>query len=529
MQYVLKGKVRSIQLGACRQLLSLIILLVIAASSLNSCTDKDNDSCALWMDIDDTPQNTIKYLLSSRAQVLDTKYEDIVFSIFLQDTCFTIDTRVIPLIEYMETGKGMGLWLVNGKAATESELIRIESKQCFPNLSISSDGRLTINGYLSNYSLNKSLVDVVINKQECVWAVARNGFYLSFYRANGSNVTIPIVDTPEHLVPDYFIDSLISKEVKADNLIKDLPADDFTRFVFFTDAHWYGGNQKHSPAIIKHIVDYTSIKRVLFGGDVITYNTVSSKGALDEGKQFHDAFSFLGGSFYCLFGNHDDNTLGQVDKPERHLSEEQVYSYLQSQMTNVSYWDYYNFYYDDPVSKTRFLCFDTGRWYESQLRGSIFKTAQFAIESLSAVPQGWHIVAASHLWTDLVDAKTAETQESEYVRPIIEILENYNLRKKSSFSFGKTSINYDFSTANSIIEYCLGGHTHTDAIIHSKMGLPIITVTCDGQVQVPGNISFQTGTINEQCVTIVVNDYQGRKVHVCHIGRGEDADVDMWR
>lgn len=69
---------------------------------------------------------------------------------------------------------------------------------------------------------------------------------------------------------------------------------------------------------------------------------------------------------------------------------------------------------------------------------------------------------------------------------------------------------------------------HFDAIAYSQGELPLITVTCDGQVDVAGGAPYDTGTINEQCVTIVVNDYQNRKVNILHIGRGEDVTVNMW-
>lgn len=335
------------------------------------------------------------------------------------------------------------------------------------------------------------------------------------------------VESSDLIVPDYFINHVTEKEMQWRDNVKMIPAEDKLSYIFFTDAHW-GRNQKHSPAIIKHIVDYTSIKYVLFGGDANTGSTETVQGTLNIGYQFHDAFSFLGSKLYCLFGNHDDNSTGQPSMTERHLTEEQVYDFLQSQMTNAHYWDYYNFYFDDPVSKTRFICLDTGRLFESSLRASILKTARFVIEALSVVPDGWHIVAASHIWTSLKSFETGEMKESPVVRPIIEILENYNFREKSSFKYSGETLDYDFTHAGATIEYCIGGHTHSDGVVMSKYGLPLIIVTCDGQQEVAGGAPYQTGTINEQCVTIVVNNYKEREVQILHIGRGNDVTIPMW-
>ena len=335
------------------------------------------------------------------------------------------------------------------------------------------------------------------------------------------------VESSDLIVPDYFINHVTEKEMQWRDNVKMIPAEDKLSYIFFTDAHW-GNNQKHSPAIIKHIVDYTSIKYVLFGGDANTSRTETVQGTLNIGYQFHDAFSFLGSKLYCLFGNHDDNSTGQPSMTERHLTEEQVYDFLQSQMTNAHYWDYYNFYFDDPVSKTRFICLDTGRLFESSLRASILKTARFVIEALSVVPDGWHIVAASHIWANLKSIETGEMKESPYVRPIIEILENYNLRNKSYFKYGGETLDYDFTHSGATIEYCIGGHTHSDGVVMSKNGLPLIIVTCDGQQEVAGGAPYQTGTINEQCVTIIVNNYKEREVQILHIGRGNDVTIPMW-
>ena len=256
--------------------------------------------------------------------------------------------------------------------------------------------------------------------------------------------------------------------------------------------------------------------------------TDTPQGTLDIGFQFHQAFSFLGPKLFCVFGNHDDNSTGQATSFERHLTEDQVYAFLQSQMTNVHYWDYYNFYYDDLNSKTRFLCMDTGRFYEASLRGKLTKTAKFAIESLMEVPNGWHIVAASHIWCNLRNYDTGETAESVYIRPIIEVLENYNLRKKGSFTYNGETLEYDFSNVGAVVEYCIGGHTHGDAVVPSRKGLPLIIVTCDAQQEVAGGAPYDTGTVNEQCVTIVLNDYQNKEVNILHVGRGEDLKTKMW-
>lgn len=468
-------------------------------------------------------QEALSYIIDNRLQVFDVNYTNNHLTIKHNKGSVEIDTNSLPFLCLNDRS----YWTINGKVLSNKLLTDDTGNHIFPTLDFSSDGFLVIDGIKSNYSLIGNLQNDNLFKDSDICAVARIDSILCVYNYNGNRKVIPIIESPNHILPDYFFDHVVEKELAAEDYVKKIPTLEQLSYVFFTDVHW-GRNQKHSPAIIKHIVDYTSIDYVLFGGDVNTTHTETIQETLDIGYLFHDAFSFLGSRLYCLYGNHDDNSTGQPSLTDRHLSEEQVYNYLQSQMTNVHYWDYYNFYYDDIKTKTRFICMDTGRLYNTKFREASYKTAQFAVECLSNVPEGWHIVAASHIWTNLKDFKTGEIKESVYVRPIIEILENYNLRKKSVFSYGKNSFEYDFSDAGAVVEYCIGGHTHSDGMVLSEKGIPLINVTCDGQQEVAGGAPYKTGTINEQCVTIIVNDYQDKLVKIFHIGRGEDVTINMW-
>lgn len=467
-------------------------------------------------------QTSLTQLIDSRSQVYDVGISKNSIIVTLKDSTIRIDTESFPFLS-VNTNE---CWTINNKELTNVRVYIEDGQISFPDLLI-HDGNLYVNGIITNFSWKPKTSDAIAASDEWIFAAAKANDYICFYRSNGVKVILPIIDNANFVVPDYFFDSLVTKERLSEEIAKGLPSEQQHRYIFFTDAHW-GRNQKHSPALIKHIVDYSGINQVLFGGDANTSFTDTPQGTLDIGFQFHQAFSFLGPKLFCVFGNHDDNSTGQATSFERHLTEDQVYAFLQSQMTNVHYWDYYNFYYDDLNSKTRFLCMDTGRFYEASLRGKLTKTAKFAIESLMEVPNGWHIVAASHIWCNLRNYDTGETAESVYIRPIIEVLENYNLRKKGFFTYNGETLEYDFSNVGAVVEYCIGGHTHGDAVVPSRKGLPLIIVTCDAQQEVAGGAPYDTGTVNEQCVTIVLNDYQNKEVNILHVGRGEDLKTKMW-
>lgn len=469
----------------------------------------------------DKSQHVLNHIIDSRVQILNCYYDNNRIHIKYKDILIKIDSSVLPFISLDE----QGYCLINGRRIYDEKYEYLQVEPIFPSISISQDGFLIIDDITTNFRWRNTSLNSILSYNNCFVALAKINSQICVYNIDNLNVILPVIDKPDHIVPDYFFDHLVLKEKQAQELVENITPENKLSYIFFTDAHWEN-NQQHSPALIKHIVDYTNINTVIYGGDANTNRTETIEETLNIGFQFKDAFSFLGANLLCLFGNHDDNSTGQELLSNRHLSEEQVYSYLQSQMTNVNYWDYYNFFYDDPVSKTRFICLDTGRLYVFPEK--ILKTATFVIECLSSVPDDWHIVVASHIWLNLKNFDSNESYESSYVKPIIEILENYNIRSNSTFRYGNVEIPYDFSDAGAIVEYCIGGHTHADAVVFSQLGIPLVTVTCDGQQEVAAGAPFETGTINEQCVTIVVNNYKTDEVSIYHIGRGNDVKFKMY-
>lgn len=501
-----------------KQTHTVLLFVLMLAVCITACTEKYIEE----LDNVKFEENLTK-IIDSRVQVLDVMYSDGCLTLVLKEKIIKIGTKTLPFVSIDK----QGYIEVNGKRFLRNKLTHSIDNQVFPHVSISRDGYLLIDGFKSHFKWNDTSLEAILSRDTKFLAVAKSGSYICFYSTDDNNIIIPIADSSNYIIPDYFFDNVVEKEKLSEESIKNISEEEKYRYVFFTDAHW-GRNQQHSPAIIKHIIDYSGIDRVIYGGDANTSSTENIQGTLDIGFQFKDAFSFLRHKMLVLFGNHDDNSTGQVSLKDRHLSEEQVYSYLQSQMTDVCYWDYYNFYYDDPITKTRFMCLDTGRFYEYSFLMKLPKTAQFVIECLSSVPDDWHVIVASHILLKLKSFEKGDAEESAVIRPLIEILENYNFRLESEFSYDGEVIPYNFSTAGATVEYCIGGHIHADAVVYSRKGIPLITVTCDGQQEVAGSLPYDTGTLNEQCVTIVVNDYQNKEVGVYHIGRGADLKINMW-
>lgn len=455
--------------------------------------------------------------LQSKIQLVGFSYDHGTISIVLgngQTYYFSDDyTPVLSIVgDY---------WMIN----SEVSFIKVEFDEQDnvrnPVLSIGDNENWWLDGSDTGVKVKKNQERAQIE----ISYIIKSGNVITLVHEDGSKKDLSIISDPGLIVPEYYIEMLSEKEDLANDVIYRAGKDQAS-FVFFTDAHW-GQNSHRSPALIQHIINNTPITRVIFGGDVITTSTSTIEEALEIGRSFERSFSFLGNNLFCLYGNHDNNSDGQVDQSELHLTEQQVYSFLQSQMDNVNYWDYYNYYFDDTISKTRYVCLDTGRFYYKQFRDASAKTADFLVEVLNSVPHGWHIILSSHLWCGLqIVEGVKECFLSSYIKPFITVADDYNARKAGVFKYGNEAIAYDFSKVDSKIEFCIGGHNHRDGLVYSDGGIPIVIVTTDSWRTINGEVA-KDGTVSEQAVTIVVADYLTRKLNLFRIGRGEDRIIPL--
>lgn len=325
-------------------------------------------------------------------------------------------------------------------------------------------------------------------------------------------------------VPKYFESQLKSKEESINKAISEASGNSAS-FVFFTDAHW-GNNQKNSPSLINHIINNTPINDVVFGGDVITTFFKNPSEAFNLIKDFRYAFDTLKCNMYYLYGNHDNNSDSQPDAISRHLSENQVFESLQNGMGTCFYGGFYNFYFDQRLSRTRFICLDTGRFYYKSYRDKTLNTVSFLIKVLADTPDNWSIVVISHIWCDLAynSENIREPFIPAYFQSFIKVLDDFNAGYKGRYEYNGSFIDYDFSSVTSKVICCIGGHNHLDALLFSNGNIPIIINTTDSQQTING-ASSMAGTVNEQSVSAFVVDYKNLIISRYRIGRGEDLSL----
>ena len=453
---------------------------------------------------------------AARIQVKEFSLYSDHFSIsFTSGETFRLSLEGTPVFSMGERND----WLVNG--IKTGKMAQFEGDTAIiPEISINEGGNWIVDGTETAISAHSVLTPEDLEMSYISHIVSAND-WLHIFLYDGDPIHVPVVEDPFYQVPLYFMDSLTKKEVLAEEAITEADGN-CTSFVFITDTHW-GKNMKRSPALIRHIIDYTSLDDVIFGGDVVTSHHTNLVTPMETGKDFQQSFSFLGTRFHCLYGNHDNNSDSQKKKTEYHLSEEQVFSFLQSQMTDVTFGNYYNFYYDNPATKTRIIGLDTGRYYYSEFRDKLPETVQFAIEALNSMPAGWHAIMASHIWCS--SKKQSDGTYKQYIegfmKQVLDVFDAYNDRLAGQYKYNNTIVPYDFSTAEGRIDFCIGGHTHANFTTSSERGIPVIIVISDYSA------NPQKGTDKEQSVTIAVSDYKNRQLNLFVVGRGADRIINL--
>lgn len=464
-------------------------------------------------------QTDILKRIDSRMQISDFSLHDNYFSLsFSSGETFRLSYEGTPVFYTGNNDK----WNVSG-SDTEQKILYQDSKAQIPEISTDPNGNWIIDGVVTSIPAHSILTPEDL-EQSYISHIVYADEWLHVFLYEGEPLHVPVTTDSFYHVPSYFLDKLLKKEKKAEEIIA-ASGDNCASFVFFTDAHW-GDNFKHSPAIIHHITDYSPISNVFFGGDVITDRFSNKVAPLQLGLEFQDSFSFLGPNFYCVYGNHDDNSAGQPSAVERHLTEDQVKSYLQSQMTRLDKEEGYNFYFDDSTTKTRYIGLDTGRYYTASYRTTSTETARFMIEALTSTPNDWHIVIFSHIWAEYKVKDGVEMSVfTSYFNSFLNIIHDYNNRKAGSYTYLKQSVDYDFTGSHARVECCIGGHTHLNSTLYSNDVLPVIIIGRDCMKRF--NYQSIEGTDKEQCVAIFVIDYTSSKINLFHVGYGEDQVIDL--
>ena len=310
--------------------------------------------------------------------------------------------------------------------------------------------------------------------------------------------------TDEETIPAYYT----GYETAISNARGDMGAAGFNgfSFIFTSDQHWEV-SQRKSPLLIKDALYRLNMQNLVLGGDLIDGGSgIGQEVALARLADAFDAYN-LGNNTFFIKGNHDSNTVGQTAYPERHLSNEQIYSVCMRQLADkVVFPDFgllerMPYYYDVPNLKTRLIFVDTGiegvRIYQSQL--------DWITATLQSAPSDYKIIIFAHVWCESGNDEFG-LQFATQGEQIIEVADAFN----------------NSSTGAKIVAM-FGGHVHKDANYITESGINLILIDCD-TMRTSSSYGNVAGTQTESCFDIVTVDYTNKAINCRRIGRGIDRN-----
>lgn len=311
-------------------------------------------------------------------------------------------------------------------------------------------------------------------------------------------------------IPSYFVSEISSaiSTVKSNAFDVGIDGDSF---VFITDVHWQS-NSKHSPALVKQVIDSINVGKIVCGGDLIGGGGKSAM--IDLMSDCIKSFKNIS-RFYVLLGNHDTNKLG-ADSPSDYFSKGEAYALMQKESDFIM--DYGNpcyFFFDNPTTKTRYICLDTGE------ESTALDTTQsnWLSNTLASMPSGYHALIFAHIiyqttTTWHIGLQPSELERTSFMNDVCNILDTFNA-----------------NSSDKSVEAIFGGHTHIDADFVTSGGIPIVLTDCDTRQTFTetssgsGVANHAVGTINEQCFDITTIDYANKTIKCVRVGRGSNRTI----
>ena len=327
-------------------------------------------------------------------------------------------------------------------------------------------------------------------------------------------------------VPSYFTENLNSGIDRVNQNMGEAGPNSMS-FLFITDMHW-GGNAKHSPALVHEVMRHTGLPLMVSGGDL--FDQGEKNEMMQQATEAIGAIKQPGIFMANVFGNHDDNWNswgGQHDHPERKFSYSDIYGYEFAYMMRdkklVDDFHYlnlgvdftYTFATTDASGQVwRFICVDTGNMTTGF---NINQNSFNKILDLLKKSENEKIIFIAHIFSNN-HAHTSFEQDLEKIVDARNSLGVCTLENQSS-----DTIDFSQSSNTSKIIACFGGHEHEDYDWTTPKGVPFILTDSDNAPRTETTkYGHEYGTVGEQCFDIMTINPSTKTIKAVRIGRGID-------
>lgn len=318
-------------------------------------------------------------------------------------------------------------------------------------------------------------------------------------------------------IPEYWLGEL---DIKANTIQQAMEAAGRNKsaFLWYTDAHWTS-NSKMSPVLLAYLQKHTPMNKVNFGGDIVGDPSQYSHENVKYVYEWRSMISDLR-NHHSVYGNHDVNHQATDDGT---LAYTLLLAPEESSDMVVGGNSYYSI--DNPAEKTRYIYLNSGQ-------GRLYTLETiFVLDALKNTPKDWHIVVISHIWFQYNSASNPSVGAmNPYMQMLLDVLDDYNARRSGSVKMASETLDYDFTSCEGKVEFCIGGHCHIDMDLSSTDGIPVIITASDANQERSGNETEDSGTIGtitESAVFGIIADYNNSKITVVGVGRGTSREIPL--
>ena len=333
------------------------------------------------------------------------------------------------------------------------------------------------------------------------------------------------INTGEGEVPDFYKEHIANK-IKTIQQLEIAHGGNGCTFAIITDIHW-GSNKKYSPALVKEVMENTNCKFVINNGD----SAFSSRGAhntKENGvadlnavrKLFNNATN---NNFYCVRGNHDNNSTGSPDdNPNYLLSENEMYSLLVEKYDHKIVGDTENptglyYYFDDKKNKIRHIILDS--FEDGQVEGvmSVKQMKWFCEKAVQFNENGWNICLYTHK-----PVSPFETSLFAEVRGILRAI-RYSSQYSATYTDNNSEtydISVNFAGKGHTVMFVATGHAHIDTLKQDN-NITYFKSVCDAGYVNAVEITDRNG-VNSQSFDVVCINKNTRQINLVRIGCGND-------
>lgn len=267
-------------------------------------------------------------------------------------------------------------------------------------------------------------------------------------------------------------------------------------FIFYTDPHWGSRNQKHTPQIIKNLMDNTSLRSVYCGGDVIDSG---SGGFTAYAKAFRDI------TVFTARGNHDQNPNAQ-DATDI-VPDSEYYNMILKPVEYIVNTEGKLYYYRDNISeKIRYIFTDSGSARLEALDAAQIAWMQNALTELEV---GWSALVIQHI---VFSGSTADVPTLSFAATGTALI---------------NAVNAVWSEMQCEFIGIISGHVHRDySATDATNGYPIIATSCDvgdvGRTAYDPDNAATPGTTDEHIIDVFIIDKSNHTISTIRIGAGNN-------